>query len=91
MIGIRTSSARPSTRAVSLALAVGLLAAACGTETAKTDSSAAPPVPINTSQGLTVASPAATEPEAAIPLCRRSSNPPRGGWCVQVIHRRAFT
>ena len=68
MIGIRTSSARPSTRAVSLALAVGLLAAACGTETAKTDSSAAPPVPINTSQGLTVASPAATEPEAAIPL-----------------------
>jgi hypothetical protein len=23
--------------------------------------------------------------------CRRSSNPPRHGWCVQVIQRRAFT
>jgi putative transposase len=23
--------------------------------------------------------------------CRRSSNPPLWGWCVQVIHRRAFT
>ena len=23
--------------------------------------------------------------------CRRSSNPSRGGWCVQVIQRRAFT
>ncbi len=24
-------------------------------------------------------------------FCRRSSNPPLAGWCVQVIHRRAFT
>jgi hypothetical protein len=24
-------------------------------------------------------------------ICRRSSNPPLWGWCVQVIHRRAFT
>ena len=25
------------------------------------------------------------------PACRRSRNPPLVGWCVQVIHRRAFT
>lgn len=27
----------------------------------------------------------------ALSACRRSSNPPLVGWCVQLIHRRAFT